>query len=276
MGPRKLLVFDLETVPDITFAHKIWPETAEMDAASTTEHIYAHFRAANPSGSEFPRPSFHRIVAIGCLLADIEMVDGQETYHFRRLGCIGQEGENWDDEKALLSQWLDFGTREPLRLISFNGRNFDIPVIKLRTLLHQLQAGWLFQRGDKWSNYNSRYDMVWHVDLADVMSDFGSFRGMKLDEVCTLAGLPGKLDIAGNKVYELYNDGKLNEIRDYCETDVLNTYLLYLKYQHLTGTLATESLAREEQAIREYCEAEKAKRAHLGQFLNAWKESSNA
>lgn len=276
MGPRKLLVFDLETVPDVTFAHTLWPETAEMDHEATVQHIYATMRAANGGASDFPRPTFHKIVAIGCLLADIDPDgSGGETFTLKRLGCVGDS----DDERELLTQWLDFGAREPLRLVSFNGRGFDLPVIKLRALSHTLQANWLFQRGDKWSNYNSRYDMIWHVDMADVLADFGAARGMpKLDEVCTLIGLPGKLDISGSKVYELHQQGKLQDIRDYCETDVLNTYLLYLHYQHLAGAISTESLLAEEQHVAEYCAQEGAKtnvsRPHLTQFLNAWKGPS--
>lgn len=271
MGPRKLLVFDLETVPDTSFAHALWPETAEMPPEETVQHIYTVMKGANASGSDFPRPAFHRIVAIGCLLADIEHTDEGESYHFRRLGCVG-EG---DDEYKLLADWLDFGAREPLRLISFNGRGFDLPVIKLRSLAHGLQASWLFQRGDKWSNYSSRYDMVWHVDMADVLADFGAARGMpKLDEVCTLAGLPGKLDISGSKVYELHNAGKLEDIRNYCETDVLNTYLLYLKYQHLAGAVSADNLARAEHDAREYLQREQAARPHLAQFNEAWQKAA--
>jgi predicted PolB exonuclease-like 3'-5' exonuclease len=270
-GPRKLLVFDLETVPDVDFVHRLWPQTAEMDHETTVQHLYETMKQLN-GGSDFPRPHFHKIVAIGCLLADIDYDDNRkEIYTLRRLGCVG-EG---DDERKLLADLLDFGAKEPLRLVSFNGRGFDLPVIKIRSLAHGLSAEWLFQSGDKWSNYSSRYDMVWHVDMADVLADFGATRPCKLDEVCTLIGLPGKLDISGGKVYELHREGKLQEIRDYCETDVLNTYLLYQRYQHLAGVVSDDALANEEAHVMKYCEDEGAKtspnRPHLHQFLKAWK-----
>ncbi len=253
-------------MPDVALARKLWAETEGLDDAAVTTLILEKHKAA--TGSDFPRPSFHKIVAIGCLLADIETMDGFESYHLRRLGCIG---EATDDEHSLLTQWLDFGAQHPLRLVSFNGRGFDVPVIKLRTLHHNLQAGWLFQRGDKWSNYTSRYDQVWHIDMADTLTDFGAARGMpKLDEVCTLAGLPGKLDLDGSRVCDLFAAGQVNEIRDYCETDVLNTYLLYLKYQHLTGATSTEALARELQNVKDLLVKEGPQKAHLNQFAAAW------
>ncbi len=270
MGPRKLLVFDLETIPDVGLARSLWADTEGLDDAAVTNLILEKHKAAtgNPNGSDFPRPSFHKIVAIGCLLADVEVMDSIESYHLRRLGCIGEMG---DDEHALLTQWLEFGAREPLRLVSFNGRGFDMPVIKLRAMHHGLQAGWLFQRGDKWSNYTSRYDQIWHVDMADTLTDFGAARGMpKLDEVCTLTGLPGKLDIDGSRVCDMYAAGKVQAIRDYCETDVLNTYLLYLKYQHLTGSTSTEALEQELDAVKVLLEKEGKSKAHLAQFNDAW------
>jgi len=100
---------------------------------------------------------------------------------------------------------------------------------------------------------------------------FGSYRAMpKLDEVCTLAGLPGKLDVSGAKVYEMHLSGNMQGIRDYCETDVLNTYLLYLYHQHLGGILPTEILHDEFEKVRERLATEGPKRPHLTQFLEAW------
>ncbi|NBX85681.1 MAG: hypothetical protein EBQ80_00320 [Proteobacteria bacterium] len=108
--------------------------------------------------------------------------------------------------------------------------------------------------------------------MADVLADFGAARGMpKLDEVCTLIGLPGKMDVDGSRVVDMVAAGQLAAVRDYCETDVLNTYLLYLKYQHLSGMLATEALLAEEQHVREFCVKEGKKRGHLAAFLELWK-----
>ena len=271
MGPRKLLVFDLETVPDTDLAKKLWPDVcADMTPEECVEHIYAHHRAKSSSGSDFPAPPFHKVVAIGCLLADIDMEDGHETYNFRKLGCIGEET---DDEQTLLQKFFDFGARQNehglLRLVSFNGLGFDNSVLKLRALHHHIPARWFMNHlSSKWDNYHSKNALAYHADLAEML---GSFRSMpKLDEVCTLAGLPGKLDVSGSKVYEMHLRGDMQDIRDYCETDVLNTYLLYLHHQHLGGILPTVTMYDEFTKVRGYLEKERDKRLHLGKFLDAW------
>lgn len=271
MGPRKLLVFDLETVPDLNLARKLWKtECADLNDLACVEYIYEHHRKASSTGSDFPRPCFHKIVAIGCLLADIEHEDGYETYHFRKLGCIGEET---DDEATLLKKFFDFGARENLRLVSFNGLGFDNPVLKLRALHHHIPAKWFMNHlSSKWDNYHSKNALAYHADLAEML---GSYRAMpKLDEVCTLAGLPGKLDVSGSKVYEMHLRGEMQGIRDYCETDVLNTYLLYLHHQHLGGLLPTQTMADESAKVREYLEMNQEKRPHLGQFLEAWNNAN--
>ncbi len=51
----------------------------------------------------------------------------------------------------------------------------------------------------------------------------------RLDEVCVLLGLPGKLGVDGSLVEGMYEEGRIEEIRDDCELDVLNTYLVYLR-----------------------------------------------
>ncbi|HEX2859710.1 MAG TPA: 3'-5' exonuclease [Alphaproteobacteria bacterium] len=274
MQPRKLLVFDLETVPDLDLARKLWEDVPADDTAAR-DHVLNVFRERNGGRSDFPSPAFHKIVAIGCLLADIEPMEGgrAESYHFKKLGCIGKDG---DTEADLVRQWYDYAAQQaghgvPLRLVSFNGRGFDLPVLKLRALKHGVNAAWLFQSGDKWSNYGSRFDNTWHADLADVLADYGAARGgMKLDEVCTLIGLPGKLDIEGSKVADMVAEGRLNDVRDYCETDILNTYLLYLRWQRLSGILSPEALTKEEDALREFLAREGKGAKHLKSFAEAW------
>lgn len=271
MALRKLLVFDLETVPDVQYARALWPEHAQLTDAALEEHISTYFREKSGGRSDFPSPPFHKIVAIGCLLADIEQEDdGTESYRFRKVGCIGEEG---DDEATLLQKFFDFGGRESLRLVSFNGLGFDIPVLKLRALRHQMSIRWFMNHlTSKWDNYSTKNALNFHTDLAEC---FGTFRGLpKLDEVCTLAGLPGKLDISGNKVSELFAQGKLQEIRDYCETDVLNTYLLYLHHQRLGGILYPELMADETSRVQEILATEGEVRPHLAQFLKAWQSNA--
>jgi len=74
----------------------------------------------------------------------------------------------------------------------------------------------------------------------DHISEFGAVRGLKLDLLCTMAGIPGKFDVSGDQVHRLWYEDKLDEIKAYCESDVLNTYWLYLKYELLKGNMLLE------------------------------------
>jgi len=92
----------------------------------------------------------------------------------------------------------------------------------------------------KWDNYRYRFTDKFHVDLMDHISEFGAVRGLKLDTLCTMMGIPGKFDVSGDQVFSLYYDGEIEKIKEYCESDVLNTYWLYLKYELLKGNLLFE------------------------------------
>jgi predicted PolB exonuclease-like 3'-5' exonuclease len=274
--PRKLLVFDLETIPDVALARKVWDDkTAGLDDMAVTQLIWDVHREKSGGRSDFPSLPFHKIVAIGCLVADIEgMETGGESFHFKSLGCIGGEG---DDEPALVKKWFDycekaFSAGQAFRLVGFNSQRFDMPCLQMRALKYGLTAPWLFNSGGKWDGYKVKArggDPVWNCDLLEMV---GEGNALKLDEVCTLVGLPGKLDVEGSKVAEMMARGEVKQVRDYCETDVLNTYLLYIRHQKMVGNLAPEALAREEQAVREWLAKESPGKAHLESFAKAWPE----
>ena len=109
MTAKSLVVFDIETIPD----------------------------AANHSGSGFPKPPFHIPVAIAFLKAEIEVRDDGEAYVLQELRCGGQA--NYTEEQ-LLRSFIEFAEKEKPRLVSFNGRSFDLPVIKYRAMVHGLSA----------------------------------------------------------------------------------------------------------------------------------------
>ena len=96
----------------------------------------------------------------------------------------------------------------------------------------------------KWENYRQRFAEDFHTDLLDILGNFGAVKNLKLDLLCNMAGLPGKYDVSGDQVTDLYYAGKLDRIREYCQSDVLNTYWLWLKYELLKGKLTTEDYAR--------------------------------
>ena len=239
MNQNRLMVVDIETIPDLK----------------------------HHEGDSFPKIPFHQVVAIAFLEVEIERTGDTEAYTFRELRCGGEEGFS---EKQLLEGFFQYFERQRPRLVTYNGRSFDIPVLKYRAMAHGIAARWLHKAGDRFSNYSYRYSREWHCDLMDVLSDFGASRSVKLDEVSRLLGFPGKFGIDGSKVKEMHEAGRLKEIRDYCETDVLNTYLVYLRYLLHTADMTRESYNKAIADVITYIDAEKEKRPHLLEFLEAW------
>lgn len=236
MKHQNLFVFDIETVPDLEAAKNLVGEGADLRQALVDYHL----KVTNGQ-NDFLRQPFHKVVAISFLVAEIHY-DGDEEFYI--LKDIRSGGKEKATEKELIQGFFQYLSNMRARIVSFNGRTFDMPVLKYRAMRHGISARWLFKTGDKWNGYNNRYSSDWHCDLLEVLSDFGASSRVKMNEVCAMLGLPGKIGIDGSQVETMFNDGKLKEIRDYCEIDVINTYLIYLRYSQLTGTLNNDNYTK--------------------------------
>lgn len=257
-----LCVFDCESVPDTELLRDIYGY-----GGSDLEVCESAFAAQKEaSGSTFLPIAFHKIISISALICD-------DFGRFVKVGNFGDlskdsgdssanQGEsnadsgeshkdlNADspyppkDEREILSEFLRYLNKNNPKLVSFNGRNFDLPAIMIRALKYNLNAESYFEcdnakhNKNKWENYRARYSENFHIDLLDALSSFGAARGIKLDVVCKMAGIVGKFDTSGDDVYKLYYAGEFRKIDEYCQSDVLNTYWLYLKYQLLQGKIA--------------------------------------
>ncbi|MBS0236484.1 MAG: ribonuclease H-like domain-containing protein [Proteobacteria bacterium] len=254
----KLFVFDIETVVDVKAARNLLRLDNESD-----EEVLAQFKQHTKDG--FPKHIFHQVVAISYLEADIKRIKELECYAIKWV----RSGKEQAAEKELVQGFFDHLKKINARLVSFNGRTFDMPALKYRAILHGIPASWLYNSGDKWNNYNYRYSSDWHCDMMDALTDFGAARNIKLDEACAVLGLPGKMDISGAAVSELYAQGRIEEIRNYCEQDILNTYLLYLRYALHTGVLSKDNYDLSVKDLIDYIDLH-SEAHHLGEFKEVW------
>ena len=62
--------------------------------------------------------------------------------------------------------------------------------------------------------------------------------------------------------------GELDEISNYCETDVVNTYLVYLRFQLMRGMLSADQYKQEMALLR--ATLEKSTLPHWREFLQLW------
>ena len=270
MQHRTLFVFDIETVPDTDAVPNLTGFT-DPDTKARRAELERYHLDITDGKNAFPRQPFHKVVAISFLRAEIVYEDGGEAFYLQELRTGGTEKSG---EKELVAGFFQFFEHHKPRLVSFNGRTFDLPVLKYRAMKHGLSAKFLHSAGDKWNSYTSRYSADWHCDLLEVLSDYGASARIKLNEACAIMGFPGKFGVDGSKVADMFDSGRIGEIRDYCETDVLNTYLVYLRHRLHAGGLSLEGYNRAVADIISLIEAEGAERPHLSAFLEAWAEAS--
>ena len=214
------------------------------------------------TGSEFLPVCFHRVVSISAVMAD-------GFGRFLRVSTL--DGEN---ERDKIAKFLTFIEDFNPRLVSFNGRGFDLPMIMARAMCYDLSAAAYFETNDrdnnksKWENYRSRYDGRFHLDLLDHISDFGAVRGLKLDHICASVGLPGKYDVHGDQVLQLYYAGEQAKIDEYCRSDVLNTYWLFLKYELLRGKITKDDYLNYIAVMGEFLQKESAQMSYTPVFCD--------
>jgi 3'-5' exonuclease len=257
------LVFDIETVPDVAGIRVLHGLSSQLDDNDVAE-IAFHQRRAQTGGSDFLQLHLQRVVAISCVL--------REGQHWR----VWSIGKPEDSEGVLIQRFFDGIEKFTPQLVSWNGGGFDLQVLHYRGLMHHVTAPryWDMGEGDyrdskdfKWSNYISRYHQR-HIDLMDLLARFTPRANAPLDDMAKLCGLPGKLGMDGSAVWGAFQQGKLGEIRAYCETDVVNTYLVFLRFQLMRGQLSPEEHQREVALVRSTLA--ESKEAHWNEYLAAW------
>jgi 3'-5' exonuclease len=254
-----ILVFDIETVPDINSGKRLYDLEGLTDK-EVAEVMFSRRRQETDGASDFLRLHLHRVVAISVLLST------RDKLNVWSLGTV-ESGE-----ADLLQRFYEGIEKYSPRIVSWNGRGFDLPVMHYRALLHGVQAPRYWETGAndqsyKWNNYISRYHDR-HTDLMDVLAAYEGRAVAPLDQIATLLGFPGKMGMSGDKVWDSYVAGNLEAIRNYCETDVLNTYLVYLRFELMRGHLNPDSYEYECQRVRTMLQDES--RPHLQEFMDKW------
>lgn len=239
-----VLVFDIETIPDAQGIRRLENIPNSISDIEVVNQALAKRKEA--TGSEFMPLHLHQVVAISCV---IRRTTREGVPQFK----VGSLGQHDSSEQEIIQAFYDLIEKYTPQLVSWNGSGFDLPVLHYRGLLHGVTASRYWEMGEggdsdsrdfKWNNYISRYHMR-HLDLMDLLAKFSPRANAPLDALAKLCGFPGKMGMDGSQVWQGYLDGQIKEIRDYCETDVVNTYLLYTRFQRMRGGISTEEYDEE-------------------------------
>ncbi len=255
-----ILVFDIESVPDYESGRKIYKlseDLSDKDAVKAMQHLQFQ-----KSGSEFMPLHLQKIVAISVVFEKNDQL---------KVWSLGNEQSG---EKEIIQRFYEGIEQHTPTLVSWNGSGFDLPVLNYRSLLHGVQAPRYWETGDddssfRFNNYISRFHWR-HTDLMDVLANYQPRAGAKLDQIATMLGFPGKFGMDGSLVWEKFQQGAIDEIRNYCETDVLNTYLVYLQFEMIRGRCSRGLLAQKTERVKNLLRESAEK--HLMDFLEVWEQ----
>tara|TARA_B100001765_G_scaffold116649_1_gene72696 strand:+ start:580 stop:1314 length:735 start_codon:yes stop_codon:yes gene_type:complete len=235
------LVFDIETIPDLDYG-KQFLNLDGLEEADIGRAMF--FQQLQKTGTEFLPLNLHKIIAISVLT---------DTGSNLEVESLGSEDSS---ERSMIQLFYDLVGANDNCLVTWNGLLFDIPVLNYRALFNQVDAS------SYWQNE------LWHIDLKDVLANHNAKAQGSLDSVAKGLNLPGKLDVSGDQVWDLYLEGRIEDIRNYCEHDVLNTYLIFIHYQAMIGKITNEELSSRIHSLKQLLS--NTEKQHFQLFLSAW------
>ena len=230
---RRFVTIDLETVPDEELVASVGRHGGGS-YAEQLKRVVADRRARTGGRSDFLPLPFHRPVA-ACLL---EAVEERGLVTLTDAAC-------WTDQREPERRFLErlWARLDGATVITFHGGGFDLPVLALRSLKQRVAApGWFAEA--------RRAGSSTHLDVKELLSGAGSGGAAPLDLYAKLVGLPGKVDVAGEDVGALYAAGDHDRIAAYCMTDVVQTWLLWLRHRLMEGSLTPDGYEESAQAAQ--------------------------
>ena len=268
--------FDVEWIPDPKSAEILLqsPRSGEPGeaAAVSFEALWADARKADDPQDFQPylKTILCRIVSICGILRDCPR-GGKPVLKLISLPTDPLDQEK-SEEKALLTSFLkSVGRRKP-QLVGYNSSQADVPIIIQRSIVHGLPGFGFSDRPAKpWEgpDYFDARNSDYNIDLAEGM---GQFRDRpSLHQAASLSGIPGKIEVSGDSVAQMWLEKKLPEILAYNQFDAFTTHLLWARMAHFSGLLETRDYEGEQEAVRNLLEAEIANgKEHLIRFVEEW------
>lgn len=263
----KYLIFDCEAVADGELIAKIrYPQEA-LEPQQAIHKFRDQVLAERNDGKDILPVTYMLPVSVA-----VAKVDAR----YRLLDLVTLDAPRYRPHVITRHFWQGWSMYKQPTLVSFNGRGYDLPLLELAAFRYGLSVPQWFNIDDKsYEQARNRYNLWAHLDLCDVLSNFGATRlsgGLNL--IANLIGKPGKTGIDGSKVQDMYESGQVQAINDYCRCDVLDTYFVFLRTRVLLGKL---KLDEEQELVAEakaWLEARVAELPVYADYLQHWGEWS--
>jgi predicted PolB exonuclease-like 3'-5' exonuclease len=254
-APPAFLVLDTESVPDGKLLGKVKYPDENLSEEKAIERAQKEARDRSTTGSDFLPVTFQYPVAV-CILRV------RKDFTLQRITCL--DAPQFRPAEIVKLFWEGMARLSKARLVTFNGRGFDLPLMELAAFRYGRSGQSYFQTSRNRFGGN-------HLDLLDWLGNYGACRlagGLNL--LSKLLGKPGKMEIAGDQVYEMYRQGKVQEINDYCLCDTLDTYFVFLRTRILSGELALEREGELVQQAKTWLATKVEEWPVLTQYLANW------
>ena len=269
---ERVWAFDCEWIPDPLSGRLLY----EVPAAVTSpreimEVMWERGGATEDDPTPFLKTVLCRIVSIA-VLERRARPDGKIVLNLLSLPRHPEDSEQARERNLIETFLTAVGDHRP-QLVGFNSVDADLRILVQRGVATGVTAPHFCARPDKpWEgiDYFARYG-DWHIDLRQILGGFGR-TVPSLNEIATVSGIPGKIEVEGNQVAKLWLEGRLKEIVDYNEFDAITTYLVWLRLAHFAGHFSGEQYAEEQQRVRDLLlgESKTPERQHLSRYLSEW------
>jgi len=266
----RYLVFDVESVTDPQLLKRLRYPAETLEPVEAVRRYRAELMAKYEN--DFVPYTYQVPVAIAV---------GKVAEDFRLADVVVLDEPQFRPHVITEHFWRGWEKYRRPTLVSFNGRGFDIPLLELAAFRYGISLpGWFLPTGKAAEQPRSRYNTRSHIDLCELLTNFGCTRfhgGLNL--AANLLGKPGKMDVQGDMVQDMYDAGKVSEINDYCRCDVLDTYFVFLRSRVLLGQLALDTeqqlIAQTKAWLQQRADGVRAFRLYLdrwGDWRNPWKD----
>jgi predicted PolB exonuclease-like 3'-5' exonuclease len=263
------LAFDIESVADGQLVSRIRYPGEKLDAKGAIERYRGEL--LDKYESDFIPYTFQVpiAIAVGKIASDYRLLDVSVLDEPKFRGNVMTE-----------NFWRGWEKYRRPTLVSFNGRTFDLPLLELAAFRYGISVpGWFNVGAKSFEQYRNRFNLDAHVDLQEILTNFGSTRftgGLNL--AANLLGKPGKMDVQGHMVQDLFDRGQVVEINDYCRCDLLDTYFVFLRTRVMFGEITLDHeqglIAQTKSWLIERKDQNAGYRAYLerwGDWPNPWK-----